>query len=267
MFDHFNFDLYIFWSKCTQLQNFAAAGWCCCLLVSLESWGEKSRYLACACDSLKWPVFPDWPSATWTLLPSHAFYHPHNSAFSLGDDFLAEQCHYMSIFLSRYIQPQYCLGLQTNWGVSPLCHGPQRPLEAGTRMSISFAWIGRPDKATSTRRVKDTARLGEKSPVVGSYAQAKDVYHAKNAAIAAFNALVCDTHIQPGTLNHGLMLLFSLPLTGLGACDSSEEIVYRGALTGNSSSPTHVMFTADAQFLAARLAVGTLWQSYNTFRL
>lgn len=30
-----------------------------------------------------------------------------------------------------------------------------------------------------------------------------------------------------------------------------REIHYRGALTGNSSSPTHVMFTADAQFLVS----------------
>ncbi|CAK9105242.1 77 kDa echinoderm microtubule-associated protein [Durusdinium trenchii] len=30
-----------------------------------------------------------------------------------------------------------------------------------------------------------------------------------------------------------------------------REIMYRGTLTGNSSSPTHVMFTADAQFLVS----------------
>ncbi|CAJ1412673.1 unnamed protein product, partial [Effrenium voratum] len=33
--------------------------------------------------------------------------------------------------------------------------------------------------------------------------------------------------------------------------ETHREIVYRGALTGNSSSPTHVMFTSDAQYLVS----------------
>ena len=48
---------------------------------------------------------------------------------------------------------------------------------------------------------------------------------------------------------------FTCPIFWWGcilAAPHFQEIHYRGALTGNSSSPTHVMFTADAQFLAAR---------------
>ena len=43
---------------------------------------------------------------------------------------------------------------------------------------------------------------------------------------------------------------------------ATEEILYRGVLSGNSASPTHVMFTADAQFLAAWHESTSSFQSF-----